>query len=310
MKSKFKIILCALICILSLTGCESKISFVSNTNGNVVNGSTIVKYEDFLYYSLTDGIYKMKTDGSERQCIHSYTNSFPGGCLNIKEDVIYFYDYQENNENYALHTMDLDGENVNYVCDSPKGTVFTIIDDYIYFDGCYRLKIGDTTPEQIYTPKGDQTIYLGMDNGYIYLCENSTSNSEDTGIYQIKLNGKKEEKISDYTTDCCLIDNQWIYFENNQDGNQLYKMDTSGKNATAMVGAEISNLNSSNDFIYCCATIDGVSGFYKINKNASNYKLIGSDGINSVQIIDNLCCFYEDRLSNREFHSIDLDYFD
>lgn len=101
----------------------------------------ILVVDDFIYYINTDkNLCRVKNDGTQ------YSIVFNGICRNVKvnNDIIYFNDSIDNNS--GIFKMQLDGSQISEITNI-TGKVINIVDDWIYFtnsaedDILYKVKI-------------------------------------------------------------------------------------------------------------------------------------------------------------------------
>jgi len=159
-----------------------KINTIGNTGGNIVNGGLAAIQGDWIYYTLIlNGMYKIKTDGTERTKLNNDLSMF----INVVGDWIYY------------------------------GTFIIIdeipIDDYaveeITEDRLYKIKTDGTERTRLIDPSG---LFFNVVGDWIYY----GNYSDGDKLYKIKIDGTGKTKLSEDKVDYTNIVRDWIFYDN------------------------------------------------------------------------------------------------
>lgn len=231
---------------------------LGNTPGNISNAGYAVKEGDWIYYVQYDptantpmapdnsSIYKMKSDGSNKtKLITVYAFN-----LNIKGDWLYYINCTDR----KIYRVKTDGSNNQQISNITALNDMIIVGDWIYFvdysgflmkinlDGSYYdslwgvpryfvvsgntvyfTNLGDddsiwsTNPNEKINDEPSFNINIYRDNIYFI---DSTFN-----ICSININGGNKTILgNDKTNYSIIVDEGWIYYNNKNDNNKLYKM--------------------------------------------------------------------------------------
>lgn len=273
------IVLMNVMC-LSACGSEASAGENGNSTGNIANGGSVMAYEDYIFCSMEDGIYRIKEDGSQKEIIHKFNERMGGGaCINIVDGWVYFYDLSTSGNSIGFYKIRTNGEELTYICDPLETGTFVVVDDYFYFSGCARVKIGDTKFEEIYSKHSASGYSVNIVDGMIYLfdSEDKEGQSSSDGIYKFDLDGENITKLMDCRTDYMIVDGDWVYFEKYKESGAFYRMKVDGSEVQPMIGEQVGHINSFEDWIFCDVEIDGVGGIYRMKKDGSEYKLLTDD---------------------------------
>jgi IS1 family transposase len=189
---------------------------------NDVSISNMSVVDDWVYYcvksSYTEGInsiYKMRTDGTNKQIIESSTNSYDS--LIVTDGWIY-YRLGERNP-----------REVEY-----NGQTFTVYDvDYLF----YKTKVDVSTIQLIPIDLRGDYSHINVIGDWIYYADYNES-EDDYGVYKIRIDGSEKQLLhrdSVPITSINVADDGWVYFSSNMGGYSeqrdtgiLYKMRTDG----------------------------------------------------------------------------------
>lgn len=117
-------------------------NLMGNTNGNLVNGGRVAVSGQWIYYSLLDGIYRMKTDGTEGEMICSWeTNTNPSPLCIIGEWIYY--------KRFCPFKIKIDGSEQQQISEFEYIGSFRVIDGWMYFGSEYKMKTDGSNVQQI-----------------------------------------------------------------------------------------------------------------------------------------------------------------
>lgn len=139
---------------------DKPIGYKMNTDGtdiqvvyqaSICSDYTLNVCEDWIYFCIQgddgkEGIYKIRTDGTERTCLYSGRTNY----LVVDHDFIYFEGYRDCN----LYRMKLDGSELELVFDDTLQWSFNIADGWIYYcsqnDHCmYKVRTNGTDKQKV-----------------------------------------------------------------------------------------------------------------------------------------------------------------
>lgn len=267
--------------------CEVKIlddfgySEASNVNGNTSSNltwfGTTTQQGDWVYYNSYNELFKMKSDGTEKTRLKSFTDC---SNLNVVGDSIY-YSYYSDPANAptvcGIYKMNTDGSDVikvsNDACDELE-----VICDQMYFVSnfkLYRMNLDGTSKIQL--ADNVNRVFTISDN-WIYYIKRNNDNRE---IFKIRTNGTSMTKISNIN-DVERINTvgDYIYFDRYySDG--FYRIGTNGANYAQLSKSNLYGWNVTGNWIYYTIPV----GYYSNLSNQSNklYRMC-IDGTNNTKL--------------------------
>lgn len=176
---------------------------VGNTTGNLYNGGLFCEYKGYVYFSNKaddNSLYRMKSDGTKVEKLHSDTVSY----IQVINDYIYYVRTNDSGEDVVL-----------------KGQPY----------GIFRLEIGEDKAEQIYN---GLVLSMRMLGNYLYF--QSYENGVHIQLKKIKIDGKELKLISDEDYEPICVNGTDIYFTEVKNSHNLMRMDT--KNDRIMTASE------------------------------------------------------------------------
>lgn len=252
------------------------IFFTNNTNTELITSANIIKYENEFYYILGDSpstIYK--TDGVNTTKLHTLNEKMSGSSILIVDDWIYFSDVYENtsNSSLGLFRMKINGKNLELICnDKPSGSL-RFYNGYFYIGNEYKMKKNDNIFTQFYDKESASGYTINYTNDEIFFYD--SENNAD-GIFKMSIDGENKQKIFEGRADYMTIDNEWIYFQNQEEFRKhgLYKMKKDGSEVQKLLGDNVWEITVDNEWIYCDSSTDGIEGLYKVKTDGSEYHLL------------------------------------
>ena len=241
-------------------------------NGNLVNEGMIAKQDEWLFYSLTDGIYKVKTDGTEEQKLCDT----PGLGIVVLDDWVYF-------KYMGLYRVKTDGSNLEQLSDISKPGTFNIVDNKIHYCLEYKMDLDGSNCEQIYDKNAASAYTINIVDDWIYFFDTDLDGKEH--IYKMKTDASDLQIIFDGKVDYMIVDGEWIYFQNYYENRALYKMKTDGSNVQLVLDVQIGALNVVDDWIFYTRK-DGDIGLYKMKVDGSENQMLCPDRAYRLNIID------------------------
>ncbi len=244
-----------LVMLLLLTSCSEKkeadISTLGNTPGNTGIGGVVTEDENYLFFTAYESedspillspyrIYKLnKEDGTIKTMDKGHIADF----LNISGESIYY----RNGSPGPVYKMNKNG-------------------------GFRRPVILKQTTNVIVS--GDRIYYrLTPCDGIFFKIEKY---ADDWGsIYSCDLNGRDTKLISQEEILRFVVDGDTIYYADHNDGDSLWKMDTSGENKTKIYSGSASTPDFDDKYLYFTGG-DGNS-LFRMDKESLQPELLSED---------------------------------
>lgn len=163
---------------------------IGNSSGNLYNSGLFCEYKEHVYFANPQdefSLYRMKSDGTEVEKLHENSVLY----IQVMNDYIYYIRRNQVDKN-------------------------TIFRNSLH--GIYRLEIGESIPEEIYTGIVENMVICG---NYIYF-----SAYDDTNLMQlksVKVDGTELKTVSDIPYRPIAVSGDTYYFPNVvHDGNLMY----------------------------------------------------------------------------------------
>jgi hypothetical protein len=260
-----------------------------NTPGNIVNRGLAALQEDWTYYS-NSGLYKIKTDGSDKRQLSDDWVSF----INVAGDRIYY----RKEDDKKIYTIKTDGSGLQNL-NNDKSEYINVAGDRIYYrngsdlgkiytiktDGSGRKKLNDDQSEYI-TVAGDYIYYLHV----IYEDAEpglADYDYDEYNIYKIKTDGSEDQKLCGNGGYFLNVVGERIYYVNYSD--DLYTIKTDGTDRKKLID-KADYINVAGDWIYY-----GDWGLYKIKTDGSEMQqLIKDEKLLNINVAGDWIYYYND----------------
>lgn len=277
-----------------------------NTVGNIVNLGRVAKQGDWVYYIYQDEllsnndnyghIYRIRTDGSEREKINHDRSKF----LNVLEDWIYYCNRDDGAAIYKVRTDGSERLKIN----NDASVYLNVFDDWIYYsnldddgaiyrirtDGSDRLKLNDV-----------RSLHLNVVNDYIYYL-----NLENQYIYKVSTDGSNLKRMNNERTMSMNVVDGWIYYVNRNDNHSIYKMSTDGNERKKLNDHRTDFINVSDGWIYYINRMDGKS-IYKLSTDGQeNERIVDDSAKETLYVIDDWI-YYINLSEYRKYYRIRTD---
>lgn len=204
------------------------------------------------------GIYRIKTDGTQKQQLNYDSASF----VNVTGEWIY---YINTGDLYTPYKIKTDGT-CRQKMSNMKMNALVVADDFMYFqnandnDCIYKIKTDLSQLTKI-SSKGGGLTRLNVVGDWVYLYEsyyessNNTTgkliNESATGLYKIKTDGTQEQKLDAALVSCIVVIDDWIYYSTYKDA--LYRMKVDGSGKQMLYKGDIRNFTVIDDWILLIA---------------------------------------------------------
>lgn len=244
-----------------------------NSNANIANGGIVDEAEGWIYYSLPDGLYKVKKDGSEKQKLVDDKLNAGFYDINVIDNDIYY-------RSMGIYKTDIKGDTTKQItAEDVRGGVH-FVDGWIQYGNKIRMKYDGSDMEKIYDSNKACGYTLNIVDGWIYYYD-SDSNGKD-GIFKMRLDGSEQQKIFEGNANNMIVEGDWIYFQNHKKGKRLYKMKTDGSDIQLIVNDEVMSINVTDGWIY----YNGNNSLNKIKVDGTEQQKLCMDNSVDLCVID------------------------
>ena len=274
-----------------------------NLSGNLLNEGIISEKNDWIYYNNSDGLYKMKSDGSAVTSISNDNANY----INVIGDYIYYINVSNGNSIYKIKT---DGTSNHKILASSSKSI-NIVGNWIYYSKStenglnfrlYKINLDGTNDTKISNDSvvgGDFIIV----NNLMYYKINSDNGGED--LYSAKLDGSDKRKLCDNVKEFNVVGNYIYYTPANNAG--LYKMKTDGNNKTKISDDVADKFNVGNNNIYYTVDQHVSEVLYSIDLNGGNkVKLAESAAFTSINISKNFLFYVDKSVDDYDIKNINI----
>jgi predicted small secreted protein len=246
-----------------------------NTAGNIVNGGFAALYEGWIYYAKSDGLYKVRTNGTGTKKIYS---GYPSD-INVIGGWVYFGDGN------PLYKMRTDGTGLKELSNAFPSEI-TVAGSWIYFadDTEHPSRIRtDGTGEKILNTN-EICFDMSVACGWIYY-----SKFEDYGnnkLYKMRTDGTGRKKVtSDSVYDMNVV-GDWIYYikdfsREDERGGCIYKIRTDGTGRAKISSDFCHSLNVAGGWIYYI----GNGYLSKMHMDGTGKKKLTADNSYDINIV-------------------------
>jgi len=256
---------------------------MGNTNGNIVNGGTVAAQGDWIYYSIRDGLYKMKADSTDSVRI----SRIPANNINVVGEWIYYTNPTDDNLIYKMQT---NGKNIQKLGADQSDRII-VADNWIYYapydsnspyhEGNSGLCKMDITGENRTKLTNEYIWEFNVQDDYIYYLI-SENDFLGTTIYKIKTDGTGKQQLVTCKPPSVdrlgfiqkiLVMDDWIYYISDKDDiDGLYRTKTDGTQETQLVlSSTDDSFNIFGDAIYHYDwDSDSSDGIVKMTLDGSN----------------------------------------
>ena len=194
-----------------------------------------------LYFSHITGIRKADLSTGEYVQLTNFTATY----INVYEDWVYFVNYREDDKVYRMRT---DGSDLQELSSLESVRILLQYDGYLYFNPyseynkLYRMKLDGSDLVMI----NDQWVVFFM----IYDDKLYMSQEGIPGIYVSNLDGSNISKLTDYYGPYLNIVNDYIFYNNAVENNQLYRMKLDGSQNELWLDQRVSYMCVNDDYLY------------------------------------------------------------
>ncbi len=272
-------------------------------NANLKGESKFVRDDDGLYFArFGGGILRMNPDGSDQSTIFDHWVTR----LNLVGDWLYFIDMDAYRSIARVRT---DGTGYGVVC---EGTMSELIvrDNWIYFTDNQKGIIGKvkTDGTELTTLSQTNAIQLNLDGDWLYWSKPSESpfSRDGEGIYQTKIDGSEEVKLTEEPIGSLTVADGWVFYGQGMDRGSVMRMKTDGSEKQTVIGQDaITLVGVYDDRLYY---FDGMeeAGLFRSKLDGSEKKrLVGPGNYVWVHFFEDQIIYYDN--GREKFRMMDLD---
>jgi len=255
-----------------------------NTVGNIVNAGHVAQQGDWIYYSNWSGLYKIRTDGTQKTKLNDEKSSY----INVVGDWIYYC--QDHIDGYILHKIRTDGTQKTKLNDDYSSYI-NVVGDWIYYsnwndnrelykvrtDGTQRTKLND-----------DGSYDINVVDDWIYY----QNDSDDSRLYKIRTDGTQKTKLNDDISCNINVVGDWVYYSNRSDGWKLYKIRIDGTQRTKLNDDNSYYINVVGDWIYYQNDSDNWS-LYKIRTDGVQKTKLNDVSSSYINVVGDWICYLD-----------------
>jgi hypothetical protein len=191
------------------------------------SGDIIAVIGDWIYYKGYEpsGIFKIRTDGTEKTTIYQNNSSFPER-VNISGDWIYFVEGAMGSNYRSLFRMRTDGTGKQTL----SGQIYDLVvdDEWIYYTGATEggiYKVHADGTDRGVKIINDMCSILNVSGKWIYFVDDNNN-----FIYRMKTDGTERTQVNNEPIDTytgITVVGDWVIYRGLND-NLLYKIRTDG----------------------------------------------------------------------------------
>lgn len=235
-----------------------------NTYSNLKNQGMFAEQGDWIYYSIGEGFYRMKLDGTDKTKMNDDYAMY----INIVGDFVYYFDKGK------IYRMKTDGTDKHILSEYADGMGLNVVGDYAYYTNkgaLYRIKTDGSENGFISKDKYGRVVSgcgLTVSGDWIYY-----NNSNDNYyLYKIKIDGSQNIKVKEKCHGI-VFEGDYCYYVG-EDGKNIYRFKTEDPENQELANSCISD-NAKYDYynIYGGKLyyVDPHSGkIYKMDLDGSN----------------------------------------
>lgn len=281
MKGKFKVLLILCLSLVTLVGCStnksngknssngtnntnSTNSIVSNKTAkslgnnynNLANNGSVDISNGWIYYSMADGLYRCKQDGTKKERIYftnpKYGNNGNVFNINVVDDWIYFsYD--------GYYKIKTDGSELEQLFQEDHVPTNYILNNKVYNSSGFTINMDGSNRKELFENVYGVSVYSGsyyIDGQNIYFASPQsdplTNRTTSYNLVKSDLDGKNVKTIAkDTRADYIEGSGKWLYYYNVNNHGKLYRIQKDGKNKE-LINDEVGDfIITDNNIIYC-----------------------------------------------------------
>ena len=291
------------ICILSvfLLSCSngSYYNMQENDYGSVVsNGGIALRQGDWFYFRGADhggGIYKSRTDGSEKTQLITYSK---GDIWLVGGYIYYLSQASSNNTEGSICKISVDGgEPTQISVDDSYSLVVT--DEFIYynnrsdFDSLYKMRLDGSDRERLVD---EECWEIQLHDDKLYYVSGA---DDERLLCRMNLDGSNQEKIGDAEGTGFVISGDKIFYKYKIESGvfdyTIWKMELGGGYADKIVEEEIDYFNVSGEWIYYISSYESGRNLCKMKTDGSEKTILFAEECGwKIDVVDDWVFFETD----------------
>lgn len=256
---------------------------MSNSNGNILNGGTLIGKDGKIYYSDYSGNKLKVISNGKIDIIKNNTVSY----LNLRDNILYY----RNDPDMKLYEKNLMNSKETLISNSSCQYVMLIGNELFYTKSIMDKNgvIAKNVIERYSLSSKKSKVLLGEDamqlnyyNKLIYYI-----NKKDNRVYSIDIDGKNKKIVLSRKVELLLVEDGALYFTamNSDNKPEMIMLDKSNKEFI-ISNDNAHSLNYLNKEIYYINKSDG-GKLYAIKQNGTNKRMVSGDSCFQVSIFNN-----------------------
>jgi len=238
-------------------------SFSNNTGGEIAT------YNDYFYYAGNDGMYKVKSDGTDSIKISDQIFS-PSNVLND-----WIYGVKETTEDISICCLKTDGTGYQELTSAKQKTIDTmyVADETIYYHTTDKKNMDNQEIRSInINGTNDKKILSNVSLKYFYKGNIYYTDNKTGYLYSLDVANNKKTQLSKINTDYVSVTDECVYYYS---WDSYYSVDFDGKNGKVVLANAGNKANLIGDYLYYIAN-DDVHSVHKYNLQTAVDKTIFS----------------------------------
>ena len=218
-----------------------------------------------IYFSHITGIRKADLSTGDYVQLTNFTATY----INVYEDWVYFVNYKEDDKVYRMRT---DGSDLQELSSLESVRILLQYDGYLYFNPyseynkLYRMQLDGSDLVMI----NDQWVDFFM----IYEDKLYMSQEGIPGIYTSNLDGSMISKLTDYYGPYINIVNDYIFYNNTVEKNQLYRMKLDGSENELWLDQRVSYMCVNDGYLYFFNNKDPELGVVRMHYDSKELEAV------------------------------------
>lgn len=209
-----------------------------------------IRYENICAYSCNNDKNSVTGCNSSNQSMGGYV------CIQSEKTIVNFSKKNTEDENYGMVEFINNESDINSIVNCHSKCI-NYSDGWIYFINTDSEFNEEKKVGKVCKVKNDGTDYAILNKDeckYVQIIEDEIYYiNNDDKIYKMDIDGKVIGKICDDTVKNMIIENEIIYYSNNEDMGKVYKIDLNGKNKSKILDTETIYYIINDEYIYYLA---------------------------------------------------------
>jgi len=274
---------------------------VGNTSGNLNNRGLFCESDGYIYFSNSYDqrkLYRMKSDGSDLECIADVPVEF----INVYGNQVYFYQTPEADNQvfglgglYGVCSTDIKGKSGMNSIDKTIVNSLCMYGPTLYYQSYnkatgLKLVSADIKTEAKTDITTQRVLVTTPVNGKFM------TYNEDIGYYLSLFNpatGQFELFDQDARVYNVIVEGDYVYYMNIDDSYRIYRMRLSDYSKEKLTDYKVDLFNVYGNSIFFQRSVDSGSGIMRINTDGSGEQLIDGGIYTNINCTSEYAYFYE-----------------